>query len=80
MFSAETADGESTYYGQYNFNSMEVEEELPATDGYVQYTCSGLWNGTGDFKLSFTGDIYLYIDVYKRQEEGRPCEKENHLR
>lgn len=47
--------------GFANFNPMEVEEELPATDGYVQYTCSGLWNGTGDFKLSFTGDIYLYM-------------------
>ena len=47
--------------GFANFNSMEVEEELFATDGYVQYTCSGLWNGTGDFKLSFTGDIYLYM-------------------
>lgn len=47
--------------GFANFNSMEVEEELAATDGYVQYTCSGLWNGTGDFKLSFTGDIYLYM-------------------
>lgn len=49
--------------GFANFNSMEVEEELSATDGYVQYTCSGLWNGTGDFKLSFTGDIYLYMLV-----------------
>lgn len=47
--------------GFANFNSMEVEEELSATDGYVQYTCNGLWNGTGDFKLSFTGDIYLYM-------------------
>lgn len=47
--------------GFANFNSMEVEEELPVTDGYVQYTCNGLWNGTGDFKLSFTGDIYLYM-------------------
>ncbi|MGN3985828.1 hypothetical protein ACOT15_10820 [Bacteroides fragilis] len=47
--------------GFANFNSMEVEEELTVTDGYVQYTCNGLWNGTGDFKLSFTGDIYLYM-------------------
>lgn len=47
--------------GFANFNSMEVEEELAPTDGYVQYTCSGLWNGTGDFKLSFTGDICLYM-------------------
>ncbi len=49
--------------GFANFNSMDVEEELAATDGYVQYSCSGLWNGTGDFKLSFTGDIYLYMLV-----------------
>lgn len=49
--------------GFANFNSMEVEEEIDVTDGYVQYTCNGLWNGTGDFKLSFTGDIYLYMLV-----------------
>lgn len=49
--------------GFANFNSLEVEEELDVTDGYVQYTCSGLWNGTGDFKLGFTGDIYLYMLV-----------------
>ncbi len=49
--------------GFENFNSMEVEEELAATTGYVQYSCDGLWNGTGDFKLSFTGEIYLYMLV-----------------
>lgn len=49
--------------GFANFNSMEISEEIAATDGYVQYTCSGLWNGTGDFKLSFDGDIYLYMLV-----------------
>lgn len=49
--------------GFANFNSLETEEELAETDGYVQYTCSGLWNGTGNFRLSFTGDIYLYMLV-----------------
>lgn len=49
--------------GFADFNSMEVIEEIAATDGYVQYTCSGLWNGTGDFKLAFGGDIYLYMLV-----------------
>lgn len=49
--------------GFADFNSMEVGEEIAATDGYVQYTCSGLWNGTGDFKLEFDGDIYLYMLV-----------------
>ena len=49
--------------GFADFASMEVREALGVTDGYVQYTCSGLWNGTGDFKLSFDGDIYLYMLV-----------------
>ena len=49
--------------GFADFNSMEVSEEIAATDGYVQYSCSGLWNGTGDFKLAFDGDIYLYMLV-----------------
>lgn len=44
-----------------NFNSMEVLEDLEVTEGYQQYSCSGLWNGTGDFKLSFSGEIYLYM-------------------
>lgn len=46
------------------FDSMNIEEQLEATgDKYEQYTCNGLWNGTGDFKLSFSGDIYLYMLV-----------------
>ena len=49
--------------GFADFNSMEVSEEIAATGGYVQYTCSGLWNGTGDFKLEFDGDIFLYMLV-----------------
>lgn len=49
--------------GFADFNSMEVSEEIAVTGGYVQYTCSGLWNGTGDFKLEFDGDIYLYMLV-----------------
>lgn len=49
--------------GFADFNSMEISEEIAATDGYVQYTCSGLWNGTGDFRLAFDGDIYLYMLV-----------------
>lgn len=47
--------------GFADFESMSVEERLEVTDGYQQYTCSGLWNGTGDFTLSFTGEICLYM-------------------
>lgn len=49
--------------GFADFDSMDVSEEIAATDGYVQYTCGGAWNGTGDFKLAFDGDIYLYMLV-----------------
>lgn len=43
------------------YESLHVVENIAVTEGYRQYRCSGLWNGTGDFKLSFTGDIYLYM-------------------
>lgn len=49
--------------GFVNFNSLEVEEEIAVTDGYRQWTGSGLWNGTGNYKLSFTGEMMLYLVV-----------------
>lgn len=49
--------------GFENFNSFEVEDELSATEDYVQHTYDGLWNGTGDFKLSFSGEIRIYMLV-----------------
>ena len=49
--------------GFADFNSLCVEEDLSTTEGYEQFTCNGLWNGTGDFVLSFTGEIYLYMLV-----------------
>lgn len=49
--------------GFENFNSFEYTTGLSPTDGYMQFSCDGLWNGTGDFKLSFTGEIYLYMLV-----------------
>ena len=47
--------------GFENFNMFAIDEEIAETDGYVTFNRAGLWNGTGDFKLSFTGDIYLYM-------------------
>lgn len=53
----------------YNyFETMDVSAELDATDGYVQFTCSGMWNGTGGFKLSFTGEAYFYMLVLSEDE------------
>ena len=50
--------------GFADFDSLDVTERIATTDGYVQYTCNGAWNGTGDFNLEFDGgDIYLYMLV-----------------
>lgn len=47
--------------GYKDFDMMTVEQELEATgDTYQTFETSGLWNGTGDFKLTFSGEIYLY--------------------
>lgn len=43
------------------FNAFSYDGDLEVCDGYKTFDCSGLWNGTGDFKLSFTGEINLYM-------------------
>lgn len=49
--------------GFENFNMFGHEEDLPA-GGEKMFTLDGLWNGTGDFKLSFTGVIYISLLVF----------------
>lgn len=49
--------------GFENFSPLAVEEALAETEDYRQYTCSGLWNGTGDFTLGFTGEISVCMIV-----------------
>lgn len=49
--------------GFENFNSMDYTTGLSPTEEYMQFSCDGLWNGTGDFKLSFDGEIYIYMLV-----------------
>ena len=49
--------------GFENFNEFSYDGELAVTDGYRTFNHSGLWNGTGDFKLAFTGEMYLYMLV-----------------
>ena len=48
--------------GFENFNMFGHEEDLPV-GGEKMFTLDGLWNGTGDFKLSFTGVIYISLLV-----------------
>lgn len=47
--------------GFQNFEELYIEQEIAAGEGYRTFEGSGLWNGTGDFRLSFTGKIYLYM-------------------
>lgn len=50
------------------FESLQYEEEIDVTSEYVYMKVRGLWNGTGNFKLSFTGDIYLTMLVMSTDE------------
>lgn len=46
------------------FNAFSYDEDIEVADGgYKTFNHSGLWNGTGDFKLSYTGEINIYMLV-----------------
>jgi hypothetical protein len=47
--------------GFEDFTPLDISRDLNVTDGYEQFYGEGQWNGTGDFKLSYTGEIYLYM-------------------
>lgn len=43
------------------FEMLSVSEQIASTDDeYRTFETTGLWNGTGDFRLSFSGEMYLY--------------------
>lgn len=50
--------------GFEDFAMFGYEEELPVSNTERMFTFDGLWNGTGDFKLSFTGVIYISLLVF----------------
>lgn len=49
--------------GFIDYIPFEETLQLQPTETYQQMTLSGLWNATGDFKLSFTGEILVYMFV-----------------
>lgn len=50
--------------GFVEYEHFEVRQDMPSTNGnYLQFNASGLWNGTGDFMLGFTGEIHLYMVI-----------------
>ena len=47
--------------GFQNFQEFRITQDIAAGEGYRTFEGSGLWNGTGDFRLSFSGMMYLYM-------------------
>ena len=47
--------------GFQNFQEFHITQDIAAGEGYRTFEGSGLWNGTGDFRLSFGGKMYLYM-------------------
>lgn len=46
--------------GFHSFDAFRANKELHPDDEYRMFECSGMWNGSGDFRLSFTGKILVY--------------------
>ena len=47
--------------GFQNFQEFRITQDIAAGEGYRTFEGSGRWNGTGDFRLSFSGKMYLYM-------------------
>lgn len=47
--------------GFQNFQEFHITQDIAAGEGYRTFEGSGRWNGTGDFRLSFSGKMYLYM-------------------
>lgn len=52
-------EGETTE-GFHSFLPFSQKKDLAQSDSYQMVTMSGVWTGTGDFKLEFSGELYAY--------------------
>lgn len=53
------------------FSSFTVEQKIDQTNGqFVRFSADGLWNGTGDFRIAFTGDIHISMLVLTTDSVG----------
>ena len=50
--------------GFEDFDMFHYEADLPVTGAEKMFSFTGYWNGTGDFKLSFTGIIQVSLLVF----------------
>lgn len=58
FFENERVPGDPDLFEDYE--PIHHVEELSTTEDFRKMEISGMWNGKGNFYLSFTGDIYLY--------------------
>lgn len=56
--------------GFVDYIPLSSTQTLQPTATYQQMTISGLWNATGAFKLSFTGEIQIYMLVLSDDRIG----------
>ena len=50
--------------GFEDFDMFHYDADLPVTGAEKMFSFTGYWNGTGDFKLSFTGIIQVSLLVF----------------
>lgn len=50
------------------FDSLSVETKIDATTGWKHVTYSGMWNGTGDFVMEFSGEINVSMVILTPNE------------
>lgn len=53
-------DRAGTLRAGFEGKPLWMEEEIGPTDGFETKEFSAEWDGTGDFSISFTGDIYIH--------------------
>lgn len=78
---------EGTLSAGFNGSAPYVEKVLPAGEGFDMLEISGVWNGTGDFLLRFTGDIYVEqltltnhpLEDYKKEVSTKFEQTDEHI-
>lgn len=44
-----------------DYEPLTINAALGVSDSYQRFDAVGMWDGSGDFQLTFTGDMYLYM-------------------
>ncbi len=67
-FKVEIINEDTSDYSPEEITNVKAEKQLSITEKYQTFRGSFLWNGTGDFKISYTGDIRIQALVVRVNE------------